>query len=77
MIYLGSELAAQLVPVVNSAVPASANYELVFQAAHLPPLGHKSFYIVKSRTGFLADRQLTRVSKPKAVPTTITNGVII
>ncbi|XP_046463564.1 lysosomal alpha-mannosidase-like [Daphnia pulex] len=52
----GSELIVQLVPLVNAALrsieterpKSSATHELVFQAASIPALGHKTFYIVKS-----------------------------
>lgn len=46
---------------------STATHELIFQAAHLPPLGHKSYYVVKtaSRSTGLED-QATTVHHPKA-----------
>lgn len=53
----GSEMIIQLVPLValqsiDAERPKStATHELLFQAAKIPPLGHKTFYIIKTSTG--------------------------
>lgn len=86
----GSELIVQLVPLVNAALQSieserpksSATHELLFQAAKIPPLGHKTFYVVKSSSRHLQDsinhidQQSTTVRQPRAgEKIAITNGV--
>ena len=75
----GSELVTQLVPLSEAALQlikneranSIATHELVFQAAKLPPIGHKSFYIQKSLTAKTqmdtkrSFNQLTKVWKAK------------
>jgi lysosomal alpha-mannosidase len=81
----GSELVTQLIPLSDAALQSVKNeranslatHELVFQAAKLPPIGHKSFYIQKSATADESKfhhrndakrsfNQLTKVWKAKA-----------
>ena len=70
---IGSEMVVQLVPLPAAALqsigaerPASsATHELLFQAARIPPLGHKSYYVLKTAAKRGARRQATRVHKPR------------
>ena len=76
----GSELVTQLIPLSEGATlqllksertNSIATHELVFQAARIPPLGHKSFYIQKMATAKTQDdlkrsfNQLTKVWRPQ------------
>ncbi len=89
---IGSELIVQLVPLVNAAVrsieterpKSTATHELLFQAAKIPPLGHKTFYVLKTsarQNSKLVDaikqQQLTTVRMVEAgEKAAVTNGVI-
>lgn len=89
---IGSELIVQLVPLVYAAVrsieserpTSTATHELIFQAAKIPPLGHKTFYVLKTssrQSSKLADsikqQQLTTVRMVEAgEKAAVTNGVI-
>lgn len=86
---VGSELIVQLVPLVNAAVrsieserpKSTATHELIFQAAKIPPLGHKTYYILKTSgqqaSSRLAEKQLTTVQVPKVGErVAINNGVM-
>ena len=87
---LGSELIVQLVPLVNAALrsieserpKSTATHELLFQAAKIPALGHRTFYVLKSNARYqtsLSDahkRQSTKIRQPKADgKIAISNGV--
>lgn len=79
----------QLVPLValqsiDAERPKStATHELLFQAAKIPPLGHKTFYIIKTSTGrgqhsaIREKQQSTTVRRAKTgEKIAISNGVI-
>ena len=71
----------QLVPLLSGTEQSlgratTANHELVFQAAKLPPFGHKSYYVVKTASMVESDQRTTTITKPRAgETTTITNEV--
>lgn len=66
----------QLLPIKGSAVQPNATHELIFQAAGLPPLGHKSFYVLKTARA-MTHHQPGKVWRPRTGdgPITISNGV--
>lgn len=76
VIRLGSEMVVQLVPLPATALrsiaaerpKSTATHELLFQAARIPPLGHKSYYVLKTavKKGARQQQQATRVRKPRA-----------
>jgi len=75
---VGSELVSQILP--HRSLPDSSGdngttrRELVFQAARLPPLGHKTFYVVVNP---LSTQQTPSSSSDQvATVTTITNEVV-
>lgn len=90
-VYVGSELIVQLVPLVDAAMRSieserprsTATHELLFQAAKIPALGHKTFYVLKTnarQTGRVDAQkkqlQLTKIRRPRAdEKMSISNGV--